>query len=104
VILGSLREHIHIQFSKLAVDLGPAFFLQDGDWLSNARTTARAEGIKKLQATRPKADIADIQMFLAGFDAGEQYALDRVDFHPHNNPGAPHIQHLPLESLGSNLS
>ena len=63
-IFGSLREHIRIQFSTEAVDLGPSFSLHDGNWIPNIRTTARAEGIEKLRAIHPMADIADIQTFL----------------------------------------
>ena len=103
VILGSLREHIRIQFSTEAVDLGPVFAIQDGNPILNTRTNAHAEGIRILQATRPKADFADLQTFLAGFDAGERYALDSADSHSHSTQGELHIQRQPQESLRPHL-
>jgi hypothetical protein len=103
-ILGSLREHTRIQFSTRAVDLGPSFLLHRGNWIPNTRTTACAEGIKRLQATRPKADVADVQMFLAGFDAGERYALDHADLLPRNNQDAQHIQPQQMKPSESPLS
>jgi hypothetical protein len=103
-VLHSLREHIRIEFSTSSVDLGAAFSPQGAGWLPNTRTIARAEGIRTLQAIRPKVDIADIQMFLAGFDAGEQYALDRGDSPPHSSQGAQHIQQPPLESSDTAIS
>jgi hypothetical protein len=87
-----------IEFSIRSVDLGPAFSLRDAGWPPNTRTSARAEGIRRLQATRPEADIADVQVFLAGFDEGERYALGREDPHPHNNQDVLHGQQQPLES------
>jgi hypothetical protein len=50
------------------------------------------------------ADIADIQTFLAGFDAGEQYALGQGDSCERNNRDVGHIQQRHLKSLESNLS
>lgn len=97
-ILGSLREHIRIEFSTEAVDLGPACAFQHGGWRPNTRTVARVEGIQRLSATRQNIDAADTQMFLAGFDAGEQYALDWRDSCPHSNRGAQHIQPQAQES------
>ena len=47
---------------------------QTGQYRRNARTHARAEGIKALWAKHPWADRPDLQMFLDGFDAGERYA------------------------------
>jgi hypothetical protein len=104
VIFGSLREHTRIQFSTQTVDLGPALSVHGEGWIPNTRTTARVEGIRKSPANRSKVDIADIQMFLAGFDAGELYALGREDVPSRSNQGAQHIQQEPLESLGPHLS
>lgn len=104
-IAHSFREHMRIEFSTSSLDLGPAFApLAESHWGANARTTARAEGIKKLQATRPKADIADIEIFLAGFDSGEQYASDRENSLPRNNLVERHSQQQPLESSDAAIS
>lgn len=103
-VLHSLLAHIRIEFSTRSVDLGPAFSLQGESWLPNTRTNARAEGIRRLQATRPRVDVADIQIFLEGFDMGEQYASGREDSHPHNNQGVRHSQQQRLESSGTALS
>ena len=55
------------------VHLGPSVQFRSGCYQANTRTLARAEGIKRLQATRPWADIEDLRIFLEGFDAGEEY-------------------------------
>jgi len=61
------------------VPLGPALQqLQAGHLQRNARTYARAEGIRNLQATHPWVDKFDLQIFLAGFDAGEQHCITEV--------------------------
>lgn len=98
VILGSLREHMRIQFSIQSVPLGPGFELLETGWQENKRTTARAEGIRKLQAIRQTIDTADIQMFLVGFDAGEEYASGLVGSQEHNIRDAQHTQQKPLDS------
>ena len=46
---------------------------------------ARNSGIENMLATYPWADTLDLQMFLAGFDAGEEFAF-RNDMQP-NRPG-----------------
>ena len=67
--------HIRIQSptEPLRVDLGPApLLLPDGLLLDQPGTRARAEGIRNLSAKDPWADIVHQQIFLMGFDAGEQ--------------------------------
>jgi hypothetical protein len=49
------------------------------------------------------ADIADVQVFLAGFDAGEQYASGLADSPPHSNPNEQHSQQQPLESSDTTI-
>jgi len=73
----SFRAHIRIQSARngASVDVGPALQRQGECYQPNERTTARAEGIEKLRATHPWADAVDLQMFLAGFDAGEKYCI-----------------------------
>ncbi len=77
VAFRSFREHIRIQSATSGgrVDLGPAFQLQDGYDVTNARTIARAEGIKRLLAIHPWCDSVDLRIFLMGFDAGEGYCM-----------------------------
>lgn len=104
VILGSLREHTRIQFSTQSVALGPGFELLETGWRENKRTTARAEGIRKLQAIRQTVDIADIQMFLAGFDAGEEFVRDSMGSLVHSTTAERQIQPKPLESFDQHLS
>jgi hypothetical protein len=61
--------------ARVAVDLGPSLqLLPNGRYQANTRTRARAEGTRNLQAIHPWVDIADLRMFLAGFDAGERFA------------------------------
>ena len=71
----SVRAHMQFQSSTATarIDLGASLLFQDGHYVANRRTTARAEGIRKLQATHPWVDIADFRIFLMGFDAGEEY-------------------------------
>jgi hypothetical protein len=72
----SFRGHIRIQSSTSAgrVDLGPSVQFHVGCYQANTRTLARAEGIEKLQATHRWVDIVDLQLFLMGFDVGEEYS------------------------------
>jgi hypothetical protein len=77
VAFRSFRAHIRIQSARkgASVDVGPALQRQGERYLSDERTIARAEGIRKLLATHVWADSVDIQMFLVGFDAGEEYGI-----------------------------
>jgi len=82
----SFRGHIGILFSTTrGVSLGPAFQPQSEGHLPNERTYARAEGIRNLQATHPWVDNADLQIFLMGFDAGEEHCIAALA-NDHNNP------------------
>src|ERR1700731_675866 len=47
--------------------------LLDGRVLKNKRTAARKHGIEELVSRYPWASTVDLQMFLDGFDLGEQY-------------------------------
>jgi hypothetical protein len=76
----SLHGHIQTQFAtgRAGVDLGPAWERDSSGILCPCiRTVARRLYIEKLEAIHPWADGLDLQMFLAGFDAGEQY-LSRI--------------------------
>ena len=56
------------------VVFGPAFRrLPDGSLLPEERTIARSKCIDNLLAIHPWADLVDVQIFLEGFDAGEQW-------------------------------
>lgn len=68
------------------VDLGPAWErLPGGRLIPDARTNARSYGIQVLALSRPWASSIDREMFLAGFDVGEQYALNTLDRRECNN-------------------
>ena len=45
----------------------------------NARTLVRTLYTQKLAATRPWVDSQDLEIFLMGFDAGEQWILRKQD-------------------------
>ena len=67
--------HIRIQSSKEAprVSLGPVWVQgPNGSRVESLGTRARAEGIKNLSAKYPWVDMVHQQIFLMGFDAGEQ--------------------------------
>jgi hypothetical protein len=72
----SFRGHIRIQSSTSGgrIDLGPSVQSRDGRYRANMRTLARAEGIEKLRAIHPWVDIADLRIFLMGFESGEEYS------------------------------
>lgn len=74
----SFRGHIQTQRARgiPGVDFGPALqSLPDGSYQPNTRTIARSEYTRKLQATLPWVDSADVSLYLMGFDMGEQWAL-----------------------------
>lgn len=63
-----------------AVDLGLHFErLECGCLVPNERTSARNNGMKDLEASYPWANTVLVQMFLDGFDKGEQYILGKMD-------------------------
>lgn len=71
----SFRGHISLQSPKeiWGPNLGKAFV--PGQPLQrNPRTLARTLYIEMLRASMPWIDIADLRMFLMGFDAGEQWS------------------------------
>lgn len=75
--LGSFFGHIRIQSAtkRVSVYLGPEFLkpTHAGCLELNSRTIARAEYIRALSAMYPWVDIADLRVFLMGFDAGEEW-------------------------------
>jgi hypothetical protein len=73
----SFRGHIQTLSSKdqAVVDLGPALRLVNGHLVRWIRTDARRLYIEKLLAIHCWADILDLEMFLMGFDAGEQWGI-----------------------------
>jgi hypothetical protein len=76
--LDSLRGHIRIRLAKgrpPMVDFGPGFRRRlNGSYQVDTRTLSRSEHTKELLAMHPWADSVDLEMFLMGFDAGEQWA------------------------------
>jgi hypothetical protein len=78
----SFLGHMRIQSPKegYLFSCGPALVRdQTGHYQPNARTHARGEGIRALLAKHPWADRPDFQIFLEGFDAGEQFARSAND-------------------------
>jgi hypothetical protein len=74
----SLRGHIQIQpATRLPnADFGPALRqLPNGSLEPNRRTLSRSHYTQILEATHSWVDCVDIQIFLMGFDAGEQWVL-----------------------------
>ena len=86
ILLSSFRcflGHLYTQLSKdrVSVSLGPAMEWHCQSYRPNRRTLARRQGIEKLQATHPWADFQTLEIFLAGFDAGEQWGSGICDSH-----------------------
>lgn len=74
--VGSMKELL--SKTHCGVDLGLALErLPCGCLVQNERTNARHQSIRALVSLRPWASTIDREIFLEGFDAGEQYALDR---------------------------
>jgi hypothetical protein len=64
--------------------VGPAFQEEsDQSFSQNKRTLARALGIQELWAKYPWMDQADLEIFLRGFDAGEQWGLRKQGTEEH---------------------
>lgn len=72
--LRSFRGHLSaaIAAKRYLLDAGPAFEPVE-PFLPNRRTIARISGIEALRATHPWVDHTDLRMFLAGFEAGEEW-------------------------------
>ena len=85
----SAHQRWRIRISTNTVDFGPALRrLPDGSLQPDRRTLMRSECIGNLLATRPWADIVDVQIFLAGFDAGEQWCRRNLDSERSKHAGA----------------
>src|SRR5271170_3406845 len=76
----ALSARGHWKTKQRTVDFGPALqTFPDGSYKAESSTQARIRSIDSLLATRPWADIVDMQIFLDGFDAGEQWGRCRPD-------------------------
>ncbi len=87
ILISSLRSclgHIRTQLAtgRGYVTFGPALEKYRQSSRRNRRTLARRKGIENLLATRPWLDSHDFEIFLAGFDAGEQWICDKTDKEP----------------------
>lgn len=87
ILLSSFRSclgHIRTQLEtgRDYVSFGPSFERHHQSLRRNRRTLARKKGIENLRATRPWLDAQDFEIFLAGFDAGEQWISDKTDTQP----------------------
>lgn len=72
----SFREHIRLQYAKGSElgDLGPASLLnEDGNLAENTRIAPRILYTEKWLSACPWADSVDLEIFLMGFDAAEQW-------------------------------
>lgn len=77
----SFRGHIGIlrTIKHQSVDLGPGFErLLDGRLVLNKKTAARSDGTRQLSSKYPWATLADVQIFLLGFDLGFQSGTDNA--------------------------
>ena len=78
--LGRLRTQL--AKDRVSLSLGKSLEPHHQGWRRNRRTLARKKGIEKLLATRPWLTPQDFETFLAGFDAGEQWAFDSLGSTP----------------------
>jgi hypothetical protein len=89
----SFCGHISLLLSRKqeGVDLGLAHQqqLSHEHLLPNTRTSSRRRGIERLVASRPWANSIDVQLWLEGFDWGEQYALDTCGTQARGGPITP---------------
>jgi len=69
--LGRLRTQL--AKDQVSVNLGPALQLHFGSYQPNKRTIARRRGIESLRAIHSWVDFQDLEIFLMGFDMGEQF-------------------------------
>jgi hypothetical protein len=74
--------HIRTQLGagQVSVSLGPALEPHCQSYRPNRRTAARKQGIETLRATHPWVDLLTLEIFLKGFDVGEQWVSDNCDF------------------------
>jgi hypothetical protein len=77
----SFCGHIRTQsaIGRPSVITGPWFECHGGRRRPNRRTLSRSVYIRKLQATHTWVDSQDCQMFLMGFDAGEEWSGRSAD-------------------------
>lgn len=105
VSVRTFRGHIQELLSRKrwAVDLGPVYLPNlDGHLLVNSRVQSRNAGIETLIQSRSWANTIDIEIFLQGFDWGEQYALSKSC--TQSNIAFEEPCNRPLSNLGCQLS
>jgi hypothetical protein len=84
---------------RWGADLGPlSERLPDGHLSPNRRTDARSRGIQELVSAYPWASSFDLQAYLAGFDAGERFALNIPDI-PEHMSDASGLDSSPLPAV-----
>ncbi len=79
IVFASLRSclgHICTQPSTdTLLGIGPAMeYRVDQGWVASLRTEHRKNHIERLMALHPWLDRVDLRLFLAGFEAGEEFA------------------------------
>lgn len=72
--LASLR--IQLAKDRLSLSFGPSLEIRPQGWVRNRRTLVRMMGIGNLLAKYPWATHQNFEIFLMGFDAGEQWERD----------------------------
>ena len=87
IVISSLRSclgHIRTQLAtgRGYVRFGPALEKYPQSSRRNRRTLVRRKGIENLLAIHRWLDLQDFEIFLAGFDAGEQWISDNQDKEP----------------------
>jgi hypothetical protein len=75
--LRSCFVHIRTQPSTdILLGIGPALIHRPGrGWAENPRSECCKNHIEKLKALHPGLDRVDLRLFLAGFEAGEEFAF-----------------------------
>src|ERR1700722_6679568 len=74
------RMQTRLSKEHWGVTLGPIYRESpEGQHLYDARTVARNEGTRTLESVRPWASTTEIQIYLEGFHAGEQFVLGNLD-------------------------
>lgn len=80
-LLGRIQNLCRKQPWRSHVDLGPAMkTLPNGHLAHDTRTLARIHGTQTMFSTTPWATLVDLEIYLAGWDKGAEWALGKEDF------------------------
>ncbi len=74
------RMNTRLSRKHWGVSLGPIYRVSpEGHLVFDARTAARSEGTRILESVRPWASTTEVEIYLEGFHAGEQFVLGSLD-------------------------